>query len=78
MEPGHWGKKDAFEQAFLEELDREEPQLPLEHMCDQGAWPDPGSLELSIESTRVDTSNVYVIVGCTFNELVATACVDRV
>lgn len=39
-----------FEGVFLDELQQQEHELPLERFCSQDGWPDGDSLELKIES----------------------------
>jgi len=71
----HWGKND-FEEIFLNELQENEAELPLEKMCYEGGWPDNDSLELSIKSIEKKEDKVIIEVSCCFDEVIPTGCAD--
>ena len=71
----HWGKND-FEKIFLNELQENEAELPLDKMCYEGGFPDNDSLKLSIESITEQEDKVIIKVRCFFNEVISTGCAD--
>lgn len=71
----HW-RKDDFEEIFLDELQENEAELPLEKMCNEGGWPDSDSLELNIKSITEQDDKVIIKVRCFFDEVIPTGCAD--
>jgi hypothetical protein len=70
-----YGKSD-FETILADELSGISYDLPLQHFCDRGGWPDDDSLEIEIKNTSRVGNTVTVTVGVAFTELVSTGCAD--
>jgi hypothetical protein len=73
-----WSRIDEhdFEDVLCDEMIPLASYMPLQHMCNEGGWPDDGSLELTIDSIDRTTNQIRITLNCYFEEVVPTGCSD--
>ena len=70
-----WGT-DELKNAFMDDLSWAMHELPLEHFCEQGGWPNDDTCKSRLIEFRNDANSIFATIRAEFDEMIPTDCED--